>query len=137
MGLPMSISDDDIHVEMPSNILPRDEYNDQFSDTEYLIASINLARITGNIIAHIYSRKKYQETFLQRVQKLLRLLKTWVDQLPGHIKLISQDSSPSQNVISLHLSFNQASKTLRDRAIDTNSSVCHPRNPTDSLPRPH
>jgi uncharacterized membrane protein len=114
----MSIPDEDIHLELPSNILSLQEHDDEFSDTEYLIASINLARIAGNIITNIYSRKKYQETFLQRVQKLLKALKTWVDQLPGHIKLNSQDSSLSQkHIISLHLSFNQASATLPEIAI--------------------
>jgi hypothetical protein len=118
MGLPMSIPDEDIHLEVPSSILPLQEHDDEFSDTEYLIASINLARIAGNIITYIYSRKKYQETFLQRVQKLLKALKTWVDQLPAHIKLNSQDSSRNQqHIISLHCSFNQASSTFYGRVM--------------------
>ena len=103
MGLPLQISEDDIHIGMPSDI----GQNEQFTDTGYIIANINLARIAGDIITQLYSRKKYRETFLQRVQGLLKALKNWVQTLPEHLKLNSDPESNKKQVISLHLSFNQ------------------------------
>lgn len=107
MGLPLQISEDDIHIGMPSDTGLAGIHNEQFTDTGYLIANINLARIAGDIITQLYSRKKYRETFLQRVQGLLKALKNWVQTLPEHLKLNSDPESNKKHVISLHLSFNQ------------------------------
>ncbi|KAJ6098570.1 hypothetical protein N7467_000105 [Penicillium canescens] len=105
VGWPIQIADEDIHVEMPSNV-PSDIHNEQFSDTEFLTASIQLARITGQVIDRVYSRKKHPESFLQREQKLLISLKQWACALPPHIRLNRENPIP-KNVISLHLQFNQ------------------------------
>lgn len=108
MGLPSQVSDEDIHLDMPSNISPPELHWEQFSDTEYIKANINLARIVGETIANLYSRRKYNETFLQRVQKLLKSLKNWVETLPEHLKLNEDDPEMNKkHIISLHLSFNQ------------------------------
>ncbi|KAJ5757200.1 uncharacterized protein N7511_007382 [Penicillium nucicola] len=105
VGWPIQIADEDIHVAMPSNV-PSDINNEQFSDTEFLTASIQLARITGQVIDRVYSRKKHPESFLQREQKLLLSLKQWACALPPKIRLNREGPNP-KNVISLHLQFNQ------------------------------
>jgi hypothetical protein len=107
VGWPIQIADEDIHVEMPSNV-PSDVHNEQFSDTEFLTASIQLARITGQVIDRVYSRKNHPESFLQREQKLLLSLKQWACALPPHIRLNREGPIP-KNVTSLHLQFNQVS----------------------------
>ncbi|KAL4943914.1 hypothetical protein BDV06DRAFT_124884 [Aspergillus oleicola] len=108
MGLPSQILDDDIHLDMPSAIEPSNEYEEQFTDVEFIRANINLARIVGETTAKVYSRRKYNETFLQRVQKLLRLLKEWVDTLPGHLRLnVDDPEMNAKHVTSVHLAFNQ------------------------------
>ncbi|KAL2067518.1 hypothetical protein VTL71DRAFT_1943 [Oculimacula yallundae] len=109
MGIPNSILDEDIHVDMPTTIFPKELHDSQFPDTEYATASINLAKIAGEAITKTYSRKKYKETFLQRVQQLLKSLKAWVETLPEHLRLNSEDSGliNPKYIISLHLSFNQ------------------------------
>jgi hypothetical protein len=109
MGLPLQISEDDIHIGMPSESDTglSGIYNEQFTDTGFIIANITLARIAGDIITQVYSRKKYRETFLQRVQGLLKALKNWVQALPEHLKINSDPESNKKHVISLHLSFNQ------------------------------
>ncbi|KAL2866439.1 transcription factor domain-containing protein [Aspergillus lucknowensis] len=108
MGLPSQISDDDIHLDLPSSISPTHLYEEQFSDAEYLRANIKLARIVGDTTAQVYSRRKYNETFLQRVQKLLKALKGWVDTLPEHLRLNVDEPEMSQkHFTSLHLAFNQ------------------------------
>lgn len=108
MGLPMQILDEDIHVDMPSPITPRWRHEEELSDTEYMTANIQLARIVGETISKLYSRRKYQETFLQRVQKLLKALKNWVDTLPESLRLNMEDLESSKKpVVSLHMAFNQ------------------------------
>lgn len=113
MGLPSQISDEDIHLDMPSDISPRELHEEQFSDTEYLTANIKLARIVGETIARLYSRRKYKETFMQRVQKLLKSLKNWVETLPEHLRLNPDDPEMNKkHIISLHLSFNQVLRSI-------------------------
>lgn len=131
MGLPLQISEDDIHIGMPSDI----GQNEQFTDTGYIIANINLARIAGDIITQLYSRKKYRETFLQRVQGLLKALKNWVQTLPEHLKLNSDPESNKKQVISLHLSFNQVcillfSKLVVGNPLTTSKCVILTTRPT-------
>ncbi|KAB8079351.1 fungal-specific transcription factor domain-containing protein [Aspergillus leporis] len=105
IGFPLQIRDDDIHVDLPTEVnCPGAE--DQFSNTAYLVSSIRLARIIGQIIEKIYSRKPYQESFLQREQQLLLALQDWVRSLPAHIKLPAEET-PSKHIVSLHLQFNQ------------------------------
>ncbi|KAE8375442.1 fungal-specific transcription factor domain-containing protein [Aspergillus bertholletiae] len=108
MGHPAQIPDDDIHLDMPSNVSPAQLHEEQFNDTEYLTANVKLARIVGETIAKLYSRRKYSETFLQRVQKLLKALKNWVETLPEHLRLHEEDPGIYvKHISSLHLSFNQ------------------------------
>lgn len=108
MGLPMQILDEDIHVDMPTTISPSWRHEEELSDTDYMTANIKLARIVGETIARLYSRRKYQETFLQRVQKLLKALKNWVDTLPESLRLNMEDLESSKKpVVSLHMAFNQ------------------------------
>lgn len=108
MGLPMQILDEDIHVDMPSTISPTWRHEEELSDTAYMRANIKLARIVGETITKLYSRRKYQETFLQRVQKLLKALKNWVETLPESLRLNMEDLESSKKpVVSLHMAFNQ------------------------------
>ncbi|OQE35137.1 hypothetical protein PENCOP_c014G04673 [Penicillium coprophilum] len=99
VGWPIQISDADIYVEMPSKV-PGDIHDDHTSDTEYLVASIGLAKITGQVIDHVYSRKKFPESFLQREQKLLISLKEWCGALPPQIRL-NRDGPVPKNCIML------------------------------------
>ncbi|KAL4754489.1 hypothetical protein BDW72DRAFT_200723 [Aspergillus terricola var. indicus] len=102
------ILDDDVHLDMPSSTLPKQIYEEQFTDAEYIKVNINLARIVGETTAKVYSRRKYNETFLQRVQKLLKALKNWVDTLPEHLRLNVEDPEMNtKQVTSIHLAFNQ------------------------------
>lgn len=108
MGLPSQISDEDIHLDMPSKVLPAQIYEEQFTDAEFIKANIDLARIVGETTAKVYSRRKYNETFLQRVQKLLKALKNWVDTLPEHLRLnVDDPEMNTKHVTSIHLAFNQ------------------------------
>ncbi|KAJ5655837.1 Major facilitator superfamily domain general substrate transporter [Penicillium longicatenatum] len=108
MGLPMQILDEDIHVDMPTPISPRWRHEEELSDTDYMTANIKLAQIVGETITKLYSRRKYQETFLQRVQKLLKSLKNWVETLPESLRLNMEDLESSKKpLVSLHMAFNQ------------------------------
>ncbi|RAQ42066.1 fungal specific transcription factor [Aspergillus flavus] len=105
IGLPLQIRDDDIYVDLPTAVNSPDA-EEQFSDTAYLVSSIRLARIIGQIVEKIYTRKPHQESFLQREQQLLLALQDWVQSLPAHIKLPAVET-PQKHVVSLHLQFNQ------------------------------
>ncbi|KAJ6181365.1 hypothetical protein N7485_000007 [Penicillium canescens] len=105
MGWPIQIADDDIHPEMPSNVAG-DAQEEQFSDTQFLIVSIQLARITGQVTEKVYSRKPQPNSFLQREQQLLITLKQWLQVLPPHIQFKCGSPLP-KHVTSLHLQFNQ------------------------------
>ncbi|KAL5338845.1 fungal-specific transcription factor domain-containing protein [Aspergillus crustosus] len=108
MGLPSQILDDDIHLDLPSSIEPAHLYEEQFSDAEFLKANIKLAHIVGETTARVYSRRKYNETSLQRVQKLLKALKNWVDTLPDHLRLnVDEPELNTKQNTSIHLAFNQ------------------------------
>ncbi|KAL4987646.1 hypothetical protein BDW68DRAFT_187861 [Aspergillus falconensis] len=112
------IEHDDIHLDMPSSTLPKQIYEEQFTDAEYIKSNINLARIVGETTAKVYSRHKYNDTFLQRVQKLLKALKSWVDTLPEHLRLnVGDPEMNTKQVTSIHLAFNQLLQTLGEACI--------------------
>lgn len=132
IGFPLQIRDEDIHVDIPRDV-DSPVAGEQFSDTTYLVSSIRLARITGQIIDKIYSRKKHQESFIQREQLLLRALEEWLQSLPAHIRL-RQEGSPPKHIVSLHLQFNQVSlrNPFQNQLLSINSkTVCHPGNASD------
>jgi proline utilization trans-activator len=107
LGHPVSVHDDDIDVDLPrSDGL---EGHEDFGDYEYILRTIELARLTGSIIPSIYGRRKQQKPFSSRVQQALSDLTSWVESLPSQLQLHrgeGETSSPS-NVIYLHLTFNQ------------------------------
>lgn len=102
-GFPVQIHDDDIHVDLPSVVVP-ESYKDQFYDGAYQIATTELARITGNTAKGLYGRLRSNESFLQREQKLLAQLKTWEESLPEHLKLQPGTANP-KHVVLMHLQF--------------------------------
>lgn len=107
IGLPPSIADEEVFVELPASI-DTAQPND-FLDHEYLIASVRLARLAGNIIFSIYRRNNANISFSKRVHSTLQQLHAWVEKLPSHLQL-SADKGPPDAVgraVSLHLSFNQ------------------------------
>lgn len=131
VGWPIQIADDDIFVELPSDV-PGAIHDEQFSDTKFLIASIELARITGQVIEKVYSRKKQPGSFLQREQKVLIALKEWAQGLPQHVRL-NRDGPVPRHVISLHLQFNQVSVVcLCEEAPSLTIPVHYPRDSPDS-----
>ncbi|KAB8252368.1 fungal-specific transcription factor domain-containing protein [Aspergillus flavus] len=104
LGLPMQVNDDDIHVDFPSN-LAVETFHDEFADSSYQVAVIELARISTHIMRNIYSRQKSAETLLQREQKLLNEMKQWMQSVPDHIRLQPDTHNPRCTVL-IHLQFN-------------------------------
>ncbi|KAL3417413.1 fungal specific transcription factor domain-containing protein [Phlyctema vagabunda] len=111
MGHPVAIQDDDISVDKPSEGNLRAADREEFSpSSEYVNASIKLARISGSIVSNIYSRRKNGPPFVQSVQTILRDLKIWVASLPEGLKLDQKGigTGRPRNIVSLHLAFNQS-----------------------------
>jgi proline utilization trans-activator len=107
LGHPVSVHDDDFDVDLPSS--EGLDGHEDFGDVEYILRSIQLARLTGRIIPSIYGRRGRQSPFSQRVQLALAELTNWVESLPNHLQLHQNEgetASPS-NIIYLHLTFNQ------------------------------
>ncbi|EKG22123.1 Transcription factor fungi [Macrophomina phaseolina MS6] len=109
LGQPASIQDDDIDVDYPSNEGLTGPQSKDFGDPDYIIANIRLARLATHIISSIYKRKGQHGVFSQRVQQALRDLRSFVEELPSHLQLETDDSMPMKTkaIVYLHLSFNQ------------------------------
>ena len=109
LGHPVAVRDDAVEVDLPSNAVLGKGVDD-FGDSAYSIASIKLARLSGRMLHSIYSRVPQQKSLSQRVQEALKDLRQWVEELPGHLNIESNDATElSPKPVSLHLSFNQAS----------------------------
>ena len=111
LGHPLMIPDSDITVDLPSFSGLTGEERIEFPDPEYIIASIKIAKIAGNIITNIYSRGR-SPPFINSVQKVLRDLNVWMADLPDSIRLAEAGGCTPRHVVSLHLSFNQVWQNL-------------------------
>ncbi|KAH7084254.1 fungal-specific transcription factor domain-containing protein [Paraphoma chrysanthemicola] len=108
IGLPVSISDDDIQVDLPSVLDANSLDKDDFGDVEYELRSIELSRISAASMVQIYLKRGHHNPFSQRVQATLKDLNKWMDILPARLQLKTEDSLTQENhVIYLHLRFNQ------------------------------
>ena len=109
MGHPISVQDDDIGVDLPSDTGLSDVEAADFLDVEYANASIRLAQLSRHIISSIYNRKSVHGAFSQRVQLALKDLRSWVESLPKHLQIPAGGlAHPLQRPQKwLHLSFNQ------------------------------
>ncbi|KAH7396325.1 fungal-specific transcription factor domain-containing protein [Pyrenochaeta sp. MPI-SDFR-AT-0127] len=133
IGLPVSIADDDILVNLPSGDgLERHDLED-FGDFEYELCSIELSRIAAKTTREIYSRRSQHNPFSQRVQAILKDLNRWMDTLPAKFHLEDDGSSSleGQHIIYLHLSFNQG-VILATRPILLHVLRVHQQSWTDS-----
>ncbi|KAF2015284.1 hypothetical protein BU24DRAFT_441097 [Aaosphaeria arxii CBS 175.79] len=110
LGQPPSIPDDDVLADLPSDTGISEARKGDFEDAEYVIYQTELAKLSTQTISTIYSRRKHQTSFSQRVQLALRRLTGWVEALPPHLRLEPGVDSPvSHNqLVHLHLRFNQA-----------------------------
>lgn len=109
VGYPTLLKDEDIEVDLPTNEGLTEAQKDDFIDADYLVSSVSLARIAGDIIGSLYSRRKINETFSRRVQTIFRKLRDWVENLPPSMQLRQEDASSqvARHIVMLHLSFNQ------------------------------
>jgi proline utilization trans-activator len=105
LGEPASVHDDDIEVDLPSDEALQTQ-SGASDDPRYLIAWIQLAKLSRRIITYIYGRK-VQTPFSQRVLQTLQDLRNWVEELPQDLQLSPEGQATSNHVVSLHLSFNQ------------------------------
>ncbi|KAL4931483.1 Zn(II)2Cys6 transcription factor [Aspergillus undulatus] len=106
LGYPSAIRDDEIEVDLPSNV-PSPDAPD-FPDRDYFVARIELAKLSGRIIHTIYGRKSQETSLSQRVQEAFADLRRWLEQLPASLQINAKaegDLDPKAR--SLHLLFNQ------------------------------
>ncbi|KAL6889963.1 fungal-specific transcription factor domain-containing protein [Trichoderma evansii] len=102
LGYPVAIPDSDIDVDLPSNKL----LDNNFEDCSYSIAMIGLAKISGRITHSIYGKSSQQASVSQRVHDSLSDLHQWLKDLPSVLQLDSARDT-DQKAESLYLLFNQ------------------------------
>ena len=109
LGLPVSIADEDILLDVPNSEGLNGPASDDFGDSEYELRSIELSRIAAKSTREIYSRRKHRTPFSHRVQAILKDLNQWMDTLPVNFHLKNDGSSSLQrhHIVYLHLRFNQ------------------------------
>lgn len=103
LGLPLSIRDDDIDIQMPQ------ENVEQLGSAEQLIANIELSRITGCIVRDMNgpsSRTNSAKSLIHNMRTNLKKLQTWDAQLPPSLRLGQAPNLP-RPAASLQLHFNQ------------------------------
>lgn len=114
IGLPVSVDDGDIQVNLPSIGGAGSLESDDFGDVDYELCSISLSKITARLTEQIYGRRHYQTAFSQRVQTTLKALNKWMEELPPqlHLHIDSSLSPPPMHILYLHLRFNQVAVTI-------------------------
>jgi proline utilization trans-activator len=100
------IHNDDIEVSPPSDAGLSDAQKGDVVSADYLCASMRLASIAGETISTLYSRKKNDRPFVQKVQAIFKSLRDWSATLPESVKMWP-DKPASWHIVALHLSFNQ------------------------------
>lgn len=100
------ILNDDIEVSPPSDDGLTDAQKGDVVSADYLCASMRLASIAGETISTLYSRKKNDRPFVQKVQAIFKSLRDWSATLPESVKMWP-DKPASWHIVALHLSFNQ------------------------------
>lgn len=109
LGQPVSIQDEDVEVNVPSLDGCSQAAAEDFDDTEYLVASIRVARLAAQISSSIYTRRKQQTSISSRVQQALHELKELVRDLPAPARRAREELPPNAALpmVTLHLYLNQ------------------------------
>ncbi|RBR24749.1 uncharacterized protein FIESC28_02522 [Fusarium coffeatum] len=106
LGQPITVRDEDIDVEMPSQEGLTKEEMAEFLDPQNLITNIKLARIIGNILTHIYGIPKATNgLYIHQVHGILKQLRAWHDDLRPDMRV--KERGTPRPVASLHLAYNQ------------------------------
>ncbi|PIG87541.1 hypothetical protein AARAC_003892 [Aspergillus arachidicola] len=106
LGLPITVRDEDIDVELPSMNGLTQEEQQEFADPAHICANVKLARITGNILTEIYCLpRRANGMFVQRVHSILKQLRAWNDALPP--ELCVRECRTPRPVASLHMAYNE------------------------------
>ena len=107
LGKPVSIQDDDIEIDLPSNV--QDSLAEDFQGTNYHCASLRIANLGAEITASVYSRRGAGSIFSDRVQQALRELGNWLQNLPEPLRTMMSELpyNAALPTITLYLYFNQ------------------------------
>lgn len=111
LGQPVSVPDGYIDANLPSTQgLPEAAIED-FAEPEYLTASLRVAHLAAHITESVYNRKMQRGSFSNRVQRALRDLSSWVQDLPDHLRIDFdvRQLNLAMPIVNLHLYFNQVS----------------------------
>ncbi|EXA46422.1 hypothetical protein FOVG_07138 [Fusarium oxysporum f. sp. pisi HDV247] len=107
LGHPVTIKDEDISVNLPSNNNLTSEDLEDLPDPKQILSSIAMARIAGSILQDLYQPRS-QFAILPNVQKILAQLKDFIQSLPDELSLakIASTACPGRALASLHVHCN-------------------------------
>ncbi|KAJ4017470.1 hypothetical protein NW761_014383 [Fusarium oxysporum] len=107
LGHPVTIKDEDISVNLPSNNNLTSEDLEDLPDPKQILSSIAMARIAGSILQDLYQPRS-QFAILPNVQKILAQLKDFIQSLPDELSLakIAPTACPGRALASLHVHCN-------------------------------
>ncbi|KAF7197925.1 putative transcriptional regulatory protein C3C7.04 [Pseudocercospora fuligena] len=104
LGYPLAIHDEDIDVEMPSMNGLSGADKGEFNDHLHLCAHVTLAKITGDILSDIYCLPQNSRvSFVRRVHRVLKDLRTWDAELPKPLKI--QADGSARDLYTLHMHY--------------------------------
>ncbi|KAI4719615.1 putative fungal-specific transcription factor [Aureobasidium sp. EXF-10727] len=89
------IQNDDIEVSPPSDAGLSDAQKGDVVSADYLCASMRLASIAGETISTLYSRKKNDRPFVQKVQAIFKSLRDWSATLPESYQCVILATRPT------------------------------------------
>lgn len=110
VGWPPAIPDECVEMPLPSDSAVPEDAKDDFTEAAYMVSAIKLARMNNHAVNTLYVRKRQATSFSERVQVAVRALRSWLDDLPDHLRVGPADTSPpvEAHVLYQHLAYHQA-----------------------------
>jgi hypothetical protein len=110
VGWPPAIPDEVVEMPLPADDAVPEEAKDDFTDAQYMVFAIKLAKMHNDSVNTLYVRKRQATSFSERVQVAVRAMRSWLDDLPDHLRVGPADSSLAveAHVLYQHLAYHQA-----------------------------
>lgn len=111
LGCPPAIQDEDVKVDLPSQVVSEGALSEDFGFAGYYSALAKLSGILMRAVRSIYTGRDQGVALFVKVQERVRELKAWVKELPPCLHLgPSTGTNPAYHnydVLALHLTLNQ------------------------------
>lgn len=115
MGFPLSISDESITTELPTDLVTTESsQNDpdnvyEFPDADYLVSFIKISQISSSIVTNLY-HNKHQADLVPVMLELLVKINEWRHNLPDSLKVEYTEKgilNTTRTIVSIHSKYFQ------------------------------